>query len=72
MNLEFLFTLVAIALALLAINFELIKDSEYRREKVRLKERKNFIKILDKVKGVSANPDINDYYRKVKQELKDL
>lgn len=58
--------LVPLALALLAINYELIKDSEYRKEKVRKQERKALLEIMDKVKGISANPDVRDYYNKVK------
>lgn len=63
--------MVPVALALLAINYELIKDSEYRKAKIRKEEKKAFIAILDEVKGRGADPEINDYYRKVKEKLND-
>lgn len=62
---------VPVGLALLALNFEIIKDSEYRREKVRREEREAFLELLDTLKARSVNPDVNDYIRKVKQRLKE-
>jgi hypothetical protein len=62
---------VPIGLALLALNFEIIKDSEYRKEKVRLKEREAFLELLDTVRARGVNPDVNDYIKKVKQQLKE-
>lgn len=62
---------VPVALALLAINFELIKDSEYRKDKIKRKEREALLKLLDSVRGIGVDPEVNDYIRKVKERLKE-
>ena len=58
-----------IGLALLALNFEIIKDSEYRKEKIRRGEREALLQALDAVRGISANPEVNEYIKKVKEKI---
>jgi hypothetical protein len=60
---------VPIGLALLALNFEIIKDSEYRKEKIRRGEREALLQTLDAVRGISANPEVNEYIKKVKEKI---
>jgi hypothetical protein len=62
---------VPIGLALLALNFEIIKDSQYRRKKIRQKEQEAFLELLDTVRARSVDPDVNDYIKKVKEKLKE-
>lgn len=70
MSLEFLFIVVPIILAMIAIDYQLINESRYRREKVREKERKEILKLMVKVRGMSVNPDVNDFYKKLADEIR--
>lgn len=70
-DLTFLLIVIPIVIALIAIDFELIKDSGWRKERVREKERKEILKLMVKIKGISANPDVNDYYKKLQQAIKE-
>ena len=60
---------VPIGLALLALNFEIIKDSEYRRAKIRQKEREELIELMESVRKVNVNPDVRDYIKQLKQAV---
>lgn len=70
-DLTFLLIVIPIVIALIAIDFELIKDSGWRRERVREKERKEILKLMVKIKGISADPDVNEYYKKLQQAIKE-
>lgn len=70
MDWTFLAIVIPIVIALVAIDFELINNSMYRREKVRQKERKEILKLMVKVKGMSVNPDVNDFYKKLADEIR--
>lgn len=62
---------IPVVLALIAIEFELINNSAYRRERTREKERRHILALMMQIKGMSADPDVNDYYKRVKAAIED-
>lgn len=71
MSLDFLFIVIPIILAMIAIDYQLINESRYRRERVREKERRAILQIMKSIKGVNADPDVNDFYKKLEAQIKD-
>jgi hypothetical protein len=61
---------IPIVIALLAINFELIKESKWRRERTKEKERLAVLQLMDEIKARNVNPDVNEYYRKVQAGIR--
>lgn len=61
---------IPIVIALLAINFELIKESKWRRERTKEKERLAVLQLMDEIKARNVNPDVIEYYRKVQAGIR--
>jgi hypothetical protein len=62
---------IPVVLALLAINFELIKESQYRKDKTKKEEREAILGMIDSVRGIGVDPEVNDYIKKLKQRIKE-
>lgn len=62
---------LTILFAIVVLGWEIVRDSEYRRYTERQKEREAILLLMKEVKGMSANPDVNDYYRKLEAKIVD-